>query len=404
MPFIYTQADLTSAINRGIQNRQGLLISMQDLANEAVRDVKNEVRIRSSKRSQALVPNLLNGPSQYVSFADFDGSGLIDIPAQAKRYDGEFNLTTAEEFARGPLPGDVAVDNYNGIQVMLINSITPDQSVTIDPLSTLAVTGGTWAAFGDATTVAAEVDDFVSGQGSISFSINAAGGTTAGIVLNGTRALDLSTYIGKNTVFPVFARITSATGITNYKLRLGTSASAYYEFTVTVRQDGTAFIAGWNPLSFSGLTYATTGSPNAASIKYAAIFMTKAITKITESGYMFNYLQARNGKYANVKYYSKYGWQTSAGAYIENSTSSSDILVADTDEFDLFIKKGRVLAAYEADIPVGLSRSGKIIDPRQMAYDAAVKNYEMTSPSEEKLVITSYHDYGYRGDRHDNKN
>jgi len=397
MPFIYDRATFRDRVNAGIQGKKGLLIDMDELLNEAVREVKTEVRIRSAKRRNSLVPNLYRDEFQYTCPSDLEGLDIIDIPQQAVREDGEFNLVPTEQFMRNKKFGDIAIDDFNGIRVLLINSRVVDSQVVVDPLSQLAVVGGTWATFGDGTALAANSDDYVRGNASLEFDINAAAGTMAGIQVTKTIGEDLSAFIAHSAAIFVNARITSATGITNYKLRLGTSVGAYYEYTVTLRSDGTAFAAGWNTLRFDLTTPSSTvGSPDATNVKYIVLYMTKSTGKVSEAGYMFNWLVAKKGKYADVSYYSKYGWYTAAGAFIENSTADTDLLVADTDEFDLFVKKARVLGAYEADIPIAVSRSGAIVDPRVGAYDRALAQYKLRNPDESKLVISSYYDYGSR--------
>lgn len=391
MSFIYTRSQLKSRVNAGIQNKIGLLINVDDTLNEAVREVLTEIRIRSTRRKAALVPNLLTGSFEYAVASDLHGLGIIDIPAQAKREDGEFNLVPTEQWTRAAKRGDIAIGDYNGQRVLYINSQATDESTSVDPMTETGT--GEWQAFGDGTNLSEETDDTVKNNKSIEFDISAAAGTTAGITKTRTTGLDLSEFLLKAAGIFTYARITSTTGLTNYKLRIGTSASAYYEYTVTTKNDGTAFSAGWNLLRFDLATpTSTTGSPSASDIKYFALYMTKATSKVSESGYMFNWFEARKGKYADVLYYSKFGWQTAAGAYIENSTEDTDILVADTDEFDLFVKKGRVLAGGEADLqPIQIQRL-------ENEYTKAMKNYQMLNPSEDKMVISTYYDYGSRDD------
>ena len=391
MTFIYTQADFQSGINRRIQGKQDILIDIQETMNEAVRLVLNEVRITSTRRKYPLVPNLMKGAFEYVVPIDLHSNDIIDIPASALRLDGEFTLVPSEQFARNPKLGDIALNDYNGIRSLSIFSATTDNSLTIDPAA--VVTPSEWRAFGDATNIDSTTDDSVKGDTSIVFDINASGGTTAGVYNDSVASIDLTDYINHPANVFSYARITSATGITNYKLRLGSSASAYYEFTVVARSDGSVFTTGWNPLRFDLSTPTTVGSPDVTAITYAALFMTKAASKVSENSYMFNLLEARRGKYADILYYSKYGWQSSAGIYKENSTDPSDLLVADTDEFDLFVKMGRVLAAAEADVPVSIYR-GHINNPLANEYEAAKANYVLNNPSEDKTVISSYYNYG----------
>lgn len=386
MAFLYTQSQLQSGMNRGIQGKQDVLSSPQETMNEAVREVLSEVRIRSTRRKQALVPNLMNGQFEYAVLTDLHSDDIIDIPPNATRADGEFNLVPSEQFARAPKLGDIAINDYNGIRSLLIFSEIDDDSAQIDPLAVAGVSD--WRLFGTATNVVATQDDAVKGTTSISYDLSATSGTTAGIFNDSIDSIDLTDYISHPANAFAYARVTSATNLTNFKLRIGSSASAYYEFTVTTRNDGSAIIAGWNQLRFDLSSPTTVGSPNVAAITYGALFMTKATAKISENGYMFNFLEARKGKYADVLYYSKYGWQSSAGVYKENSTDPSDVLVADTDEFDLFVKKARCIAANECDLPENQ------ITRLVRNYADAAANYILKNPSEDKTNSSTYYDYG----------
>jgi len=374
-------------MNRGIQGKQGMLLDPQETMNEAVRLVLNEIRIRSTRRKALLVPNLLNGVFEYVCASDLHASAIIDIPAQAKRYDGEFTLVPSEQFAREPKAGEIAIDDFNGVRVLRIMSDTPDKSTSIDPLGVKGNTGDLWQAFGGVDGIATDSDQFIKGSSSVQFNIDATSATTAGLYKDTLDSLDLTDYLLKAAKIFSYARITSTTGITNFKLRIGTGASNYYEATVTTQNDGTAFANGQNLLAFDLSSLTTVGSPDVADITYVAIFMTKLTSKVSSSGYAFNWLTARKGQYADVKYYSKYGWQSVAGAYKENSTAVDDVLVADTDEFDLFVKKARDIAADETDL------SESQIARIKKDFDIAKANYELKNPSEDKTVVNTYYSY-----------
>lgn len=390
MSFIYTQSQLQQGMNRGIQGKEDILSNPQETMNEAVREVLNEVRIRSTRRKQALVPNLMNGQFEYAVLTDIHSDDIIDIPPNATRADGEFNLVPSEQFARNPRPGDIAIRDYNGIRSLMVFSQISDTAEQIDPLAVAGTSD--WRAFGGATNVDESTDDYIKNNISIEFDIGATSTTTAGIYNDSIDSIDLTEFISHSANAFTYARVTSATNLTDFKLRLGSSASAYYEFTVTARSDGSVISSGWNPLRFDLSSPTTTGSPNIAAITYAALFMTKDTAKVSEAGYMFNWLEARKGKYADVVYYSKYGWQSAAGAYKENSTDPLDVLVADTDEFDLYVKKARCIAADECDLPEGqIQRLNK-------KYLDAMANYILKNPSEDKMVISSYYDYGERDD------
>lgn len=380
---MYTQSDFKTRINAGIQGKVDMLISSQDLMNEAVRTVKNELKLRSHKRKTELVPNLFSDVYEYACPSDLEGLSIIDIPAQAKREDGEFQFVPPEQFRRDRKKGDISVDDYNGTRVLLIDSSVIDWTTQF--ISTTSVDD--WTAFGDGENLTLNTHDYINPHSSIEFDISSAGGTTAGVYADNFGTKDLSEYIqGDASVF-VNVRLASATNVTNLKLHLGTSSGAYYEFTATTQSDGTAFQNGWNTVRFSLLNPTTTGAPNSSDIQYVAVYMTKTAGKVSENGYLINGMTAKRGKYHNIHYYTKYGWKDVAGAYKQNSTISTDFVLADEDEYDIFVAKGRMLAALELDFPeVNVARLGK-------QYNDAVERYKILNPSEEKTIISSYYRY-----------
>ena len=390
MSFIYTRAKLKSRINAGIQGKIGMLVSDEDLMNEVVRDVFSVLDLRSAKRKAILTPDLYNGIFEYNCPTDLKATKIIDIPGQAKRSDGEFFLTTPEQFRtkNGEGAGNIAIDDYNGQRVLLINSKVDSKSVVISELDALSSgASGDWTIFGDAENLARDDADFVKGAGSLKFDISNAGGTTAGITNSNVNSLDISEYLGGTSAFFVYARITDPTNITNYILNFGSSASAYHEKIVTTQADGTAFVAGWNLLRFEIESLSDTGTPDDTAITHYDLYMTKDGAKVSESDYKFDYLVLKKGEIHNVQYYTKYGWQTSAGAYQENSSSSSDLLVADTDEYNLIIKEGRVRAAGETDL------TEIQINRLERERDAAFANYKIENPSEAKLMMTDSYNF-----------
>lgn len=99
------------------------------------------------------------------------------------------------------------------------------------------------------------------------------------------------------------------------------------------------------------------------------------------------------GQNADIEYYTKYGWQSSTGAYKENSTSGSDYLVADTDEYDLIVAKAITIAKRELNYPQA------DIDDADKIYIDKRKDYVMKNPSESKVmsydIIAFSHFYYY---------
>lgn len=390
MSFIYTRSQLKSDINRGIQGKIGMLISVEDTVNESVRNLFLKHDLRSAKRRATLTPDLYNGIFEYNCPSDLKGNKIIDIPAQAKRQDGEFFLTTAEEFRKhnGKAAGEIAIDDYNAQRLLLINSNVNSKTIIVAELDNLlSGASANWVVFGDGETLAADDADYVKGAGSLKFNISSAGGTTAGISNANVNSLNISDYLGGTSAFFVFAKINNTTNLTSYTLRFGNNASVYHAKTVTAQADGTAFVAGWNLLRFDIESLSDSGTPDDTAITYFALFMNKDAAKVSESDYKFDWLVLKKGEIHYVHYYTKYGWQTSAGAYLENSTNDADVLVADTDEYNLIVAEGRVLAAQETDLP-----QTKIEDLKKDR-DSILSKYIIDYPSEAKIMSTEYYEF-----------
>src|SRR4030043_265515 len=105
MAFTYTQSQLLSDINRKIFGKIGMISSPEDFINEVVREVRNDVSIRSAKRKMALSPHLFPQVYQYAAPSDLFDYKIIDIPAQAKDYDDGFSLVPVEQFTNRPHTG-----------------------------------------------------------------------------------------------------------------------------------------------------------------------------------------------------------------------------------------------------------------------------------------------------------
>lgn len=385
MAYNYTRSQLLSDINAGIRGKIGMISSQEDFANRVVREVNNDIAIRSTRRKASLSPELFPEIYQYACPSDLRDYRIIDIPAQAKRYDGSFGLVPSEQFAVSPQKGDIAIDDYNGVRTLLVNSHVTTDTIVISPLESTTSGGGTWTAVGDATNLRDDGDDYIKGAGSLAFDIGSGATTTAGIVNTGVNTVDISDYLGGHSSVFVWVRINSTTNLTNFILRLGNDASNYYSKTVTARHDGNAFQSGWNLLRFPLTSLTETGTVTDTAIDYVSIYMTKTAGKIDETDYKFNNIVLMRGVIHEIAYYSKYGWQNTSGTYLENSTDTSDYVVADTSEYEIFVKHG---------IRRGMrltNFSEQEIKDADAEYGDALKVYGSQNPDESQLMVSSYY-------------
>lgn len=381
---IYTRAQFLSDINADIHGKIGMISSPEDLVNRVVREVNNDIALRSLRRKQTLTPDLVPGIFQYACPDDLRDNRIIDIPAQAKRQDGSFGLIPVEQFNTNPQRGEIAIDDYNGVRILMINSDIDTESIPVSTLETTTSGGGNWTAVGDAINVRNDGDDYIKGNGSVAFDIGSGATTTAGIENIGLNQFDISDFLGGHSSVFVWQRISSITNLTSFTLKIGSSSANYYSKTVTTRNDGTAFQVGWNLLRFPLVSLTEIGTVVDTAIDFASLYMTKTTGKINETDYKVNWMMIMKGVIHDVLYYSKYGWQTSSGTYIENSTDDSDFLVADTSEYDLLVKhaKRRAMRLTNFDL--------SDIQDADAEYADALVIYGAQNPDESQLMVSTY--------------
>jgi hypothetical protein len=255
-----------------------------------------------------------------------------------------------------------------------------DDTVTIDELDSI----GTWVGFGDGENLVVDTVNYVKGNASINWDINAGGGTTAGITNPSVSTFDITEYSSEGYLF-TWAYLSSKTNVTNFIIRVGSDSSNYYTITATTKNDGTAFEDGWNLIRFNFSSKTTVGTPDEDACDYVALYMTKAGAKINETDYRFDQIIMSKGIPFNVLYYSEYPWQTNAGVWIANSTADTDYINASGDEFDLFVEACRI----------EVYRDLKDYDQMKLAqneYKKLVEIHKITNTSESLTQTNKYWD------------
>jgi hypothetical protein len=143
------------------------------------------------------------------------------------------------------------------------------------------------------------------------------------------------------------------------------------------------FEEGWNIVRFDRSSMVTVGTVDPDNLTFAALFMTKAVTKINQTPFRFDQLFIAGGTIMTVRYYSKYGWQTQLGVWLENSENDDDVLNAEMDEFNLFIDKGIDLAGQEVDETTASTTASA-------RYQKNLNRYLMNTPSEALIETSDY--------------
>lgn len=386
----YQYSDLNTAVNSRLHNKIGVVSSVRDSINTAVRNVWADVDIRSAKRKSALSPRLFEDVYTYTCPSDLKGFRIIDIRPQSQdTAKPEWILTTGDEFERekGVHDDIIAIDDYDDIRKLKVSIDTGETALVISTLDTLTSGGGTWTLFGDGTNLTADTDNYIYGNGSINWDISAAGGTTAGIQNTGLNIFNTTDYLTVGSAFTE-AYLSSADDVTNYKLQIGSGTGNYYLITATTSNEGASFVAGWQLIrfDFNGKT-TPAGAVDDDACNYAAMYMTKDAAKVSETDYRFDHLVLRKGEIWNVHYYSKYPWQTAAASYIENSTVDTDYLNVSADEYNLVLEKCVEQLGY-----IAREYDDAVIAKRN--YEELKSRYLSQYPSEALPYISTYHKFG----------
>jgi len=372
------------------------------LGNRAVRQVLSDIDMRSMQRKAALAPNLFDDVYQYTCPSDLKARKIVDIQPQVNRGRLDYwRFTTEEEFDRykannlTDMYGDpivlskhsswlgenlVAISDSDFVRKLLLSRPSNDTPITISPLNSV----GDWEAFGDGENLTADSNNYVTGSASINWDIDDAGGTTAGIQNTSLTDFDVSNYKTDGYIF-VWAYISSITNLTNYIIRVGSDTSNYYSITITTNNEGNAFYNGWNLLRFSFSGKATTGTPDDDACDYVALYMTKDGAKVSETDYRFDNIVMGTGSHYSVIYYSRFGWISAAGSRLENATADTDLLMVDTDEFDMICLKTAEL------IERGLGNQDEAMIHKG-DYEMQKETYVFNNPSRAMELTQTYYD------------
>ena len=387
---MYTYSQFKSAVNSRIANKIDILADPMGALNDVVAEVITDHDLKSQKRSSVTVPNLFTEVYNYALATDFDK--LIDIMPQVKRNKSlEWRLTTPEEFDRQKYQSKdlCAIQISDNVTKLLASTLVDDTTSVPSTLDTLTsgLASGSWTAFGDAENLVADQDNYVKGNGSIKFGINASGSTTAGIQSATVSTYDITDYLADGSGF-VWVYMPSVTNITNVKLRLGNDSSNYYEFTATTTNENTNFVVGWNLIRFTLSSGVQTGTVDTDTCEYAVIYLTKDSSVINLTSFRFDHIFLKIGKIYSTIYYSNYPWQSSTGTYKLRATTTSDVLNATSREYQLFIEKAVAILG-------NVVKEFKLAEIAQGRYDKQLlPNYKLDEPSEALVLQTTSYVFG----------
>lgn len=381
----YTRSNFYSDIARDASAAQNI----DRIVNRAVREVISDVDLRSTKRKTYLSPVLNENQFDYQAPADLKELGLIDVRRLKDRI-AEWKLVPTEEFDRRKSSNGnlVCIEDGDWVKKLRISAELDGSQLVLHECDDIDE-DGTWAASGSASNLTEDSDFYLHGSASLNFDIGAS--YTSALLTNPDMdAVDLSDYENAGSIF-AYIYIPSFTGLTSFKLRVGSSASVYFEKTVTATNENIAFTsltsAGVHLLRFDLATATETGTVDMANVNYLRLEVVGVGTASATTDWRLDYLVIRRGIPHEVWYYTKYGWQvTGTGAYLENSTANTDKLHADTEEYKGFILKGKQLL-YE---DLGMDKKAV---KHEKQYNDWKDSYVMKYPSEKMMLVNDYYSF-----------
>lgn len=383
-----TQAEYQAIINGMVHQKFSQCASPQVIMNRAVRYVVGDLDLRSSKRSSQLSPNLFQNVYEYAAPTDLKGEKIIDLRKQVNRSPYEkWALVDDSEFDRKKDFYKIAVRDENFIKILRINGLPNSKTKTIHNCDSLT-SNGTWAVVGgtDSSNLTIDSDNYINGNGALNFDM-AKGATTGAIELTGADQVDLTDYDEKGSIFiwvfiPDYSDAEGDT-VTNFILRWGNDSSNYWSKTVTVSNEGNTFKDGWNLLRFDWSTASETGTVDPTAIDYLHLTITKSTSLEADTDWRVDDIVCALGNIYETVYYSKYGWQNSSYSYIEESTTTTDLLLGDTDEIEGLAFKGAEYAAQEL-------KEWDEVKYFKGEYESWKKGYEAKYPSEALKKTRNY--------------
>jgi hypothetical protein len=398
--FPYQYSNLFSSINGRIHGKMGLVTNPRSIINDAVNEVSG-LYLRSAKTKSPLAPNLFNDIYQYAAPSNIDGGKIIGVQPQSmnRSRNNIWELVSEEEFDIRKQTSDnlIAFSDHTFVRGLLLSMRNENlKQLSIAGIQGLigdSSTGASWAAFGNATNLQTDNFNFIKGNGSLQFDLTSGPPmASAGVVLTTVNTFDLTFFANAGSVFD-WVYIAQVSDVANIKLRLGNNASNYYELTATTPNDGTIFVNGWNLVRFDFNTKTTQGSPVITTCAYAVLFLTLASGSLTTTGYRFNWLNAKQGNISNLIYYNTNPWESITGTFQKSSTTDTDYICCDQDEYNLMVEKGVELCGMAAreyqDAQLAAAKYGRPGTKEGMSWD-----YKRNYPTEALVLTSSYYYMG----------
>lgn len=360
-------------------------------ANTMLMKVRPLETIYTAELPQAVHEQVYDYPLQ-TYFGD-----LIDIyPVDNRTSLDAGDRVYAEDFDRRKAidANKISIEGKNGLKFARINWPVSAPKI-VNAMDSLTA-NGTWSAVATATNLKVDALRIMSGTASLEFDLAASGD---GIKNTTMASLDLSANDGEGDFF-AWVDFPAVTNLTSVSLVFGNDLTLKYwtSAAVTTQSDGSALAAGWNLLRFPWSSATETGVVDDTAID--SVKMTFAVTGAI-AGVRVDSLTVSNGRYFNIKAYSKWLFQDTTGTWEVRPTAESDddVVMLDADNLQIFllellIAMAQQLEGSDSGFDIGWAQKELYGDPmarssegRQGLYRA----YKGAKPDQRSRTKTSWY-------------
>lgn len=386
MTIALVKENLTGMLHGGTLNKvRNQEVMFERAANVFLSNIQPLETIRLAALSNTIHDDIYNYslPSDFRTLLDFypqDNREASDVSQRRLAEHFDLNKAIKEK--------TISIEGSNASKIIRINWRSR-AGKTIHTMNSLT-DNGTWSAVASATGLVANSIFKVSGSASIEFDIVASGDGIQNITMT---AVDLTDH---DEVGDFFTWMYFGTVPTSISARWGNDLTTNYWSSVaqTTQADGTAFKIGWNLIKFPWSTATETGTVAPATIDSFRV----TVASSAQNNVRVDNIICSIGRNFDIKYGSKFLFQTSSGTWITKPTSDDDVVVLDSDSIQMFLLECVIAAAQQMegeDSGFDIGWANKKLHGDASAYNSIERiglyaQYRAEHPDQTKKAVSSY--------------
>lgn len=350
----------------------------------------------------AEIPQAIHDQVYDYTVPSYFGSVVDIYPVDNRQSLDDASRIYAETFDRrkGIDAKKISIESKQGVKFMRINWPV-HAPVVVNTMDSLTANGA-WSLVTGASNLRLDTQRMISGSASIEFDLDITGG---GLQNTTMTALDLSNQDGEGDFF-AWLYLPSATNLTSVNATWGNDLSLNYWTSVaqTSNFDGSAFAVGWNLVSFPWSSATETGTVDDTRIDSFKITLatTGAIANVRADN-----ITVSNGRYFNLKGYSKYLFQDTNGDWEAQprTDNDSDLVMLDADAYQIFLLEllkamAQQLEGSESGFDIGWVNKELHGDPSSVSLEGKLGLYRLykgEQPDQRKKATEKWYGSASRG-------